>query len=350
MQPQGPQLQHHPVNQNNGNLKLNLSTEHIYSSSTMYQQQDNRLNSSFQQGPLPPPPPVKPGWRGQQPLQQQQQHQQPEQEVIPNDSLYGPPNGKPKFGTTNRQQQNVQAESGMAAWSSHGYLAKGGENKTSNAAEPPNGYVVLKRHGDGQMVTEQQSQSQPQSLPFLNDKPNTGDRKYFSVRGFSDMRNKHNDIAHNTMVQQDKYYSVDARYHGKVPQEVRTKLKENIRQAAQEQVRQQKASAVMSPYQTPPYPPYPHPPPAPPPRPSESSKPSGSRTSGSSLQNSKKMGGSVSWLEWTQQLQAYVAWVNSQLRKRPDLKPVQDLRSDLQSGEVLAQLIEIICKYLSPYL
>ena len=54
------------------------------------------------------------------------------------------------------------------------------------------------------------------------------------------------------------------------------------------------------------------------------------------------MSGSVSWLEWTQQLQAYIAWVNSQLRKRPDLKPVQDLRTDLQSGEVLAQLIEII--------
>ena len=49
-------------------------------------------------------------------------------------------------------------------------------------------------------------------------------------------------------------------------------------------------------------------------------------------------------MEWTQQLQAYIAWVNSQLRKRADLKPVQDLRSDLQSGEVLAQLIEIICE------
>ena len=60
------------------------------------------------------------------------------------------------------------------------------------------------------------------------------------------------------------------------------------------------------------------------------------------MQTSKKMSGSVSWLEWTQQLQAYIAWVNSQLRKRPDLKPVQDLRTDLQSGEVLAQLIEII--------
>ena len=58
-----------------------------------------------------------------------------------------------------------------------------------------------------------------------------------------------------------------------------------------------------------------------------------------------KNGNSVSWHEWTQQLQAYIAWVNSQLRKRPELKSVQDLRTDLQSGEVLAQLIEIICKY-----
>merc|ERR1719150_3258709 len=66
------------------------------------------------------------------------------------------------------------------------------------------------------------------------------------------------------------------------------------------------------------------------------------KDSTSNLQTSKKMSGSVSWLEWTQQLQAYIAWVNSQLRKRADLKPVQDLRSDLQSGEVLAQLIEII--------
>ena len=60
------------------------------------------------------------------------------------------------------------------------------------------------------------------------------------------------------------------------------------------------------------------------------------------MEKSKAMSGSVSWLEWTQQLQAYIAWVNSQLRKRPDLRSVQDLRTDLQSGEVLAQLIEII--------
>jgi len=32
--------------------------------------------------------------------------------------------------------------------------------------------------------------------------------------------------------------------------------------------------------------------------------------------------GSRSWSEWTQQLQAYVAWVNSQLRKKPGTKEV----------------------------
>ncbi|KAK4294508.1 hypothetical protein Pmani_032870 [Petrolisthes manimaculis] len=50
---------------------------------------------------------------------------------------------------------------------------------------------------------------------------------------------------------------------------------------------------------------------------------------------------SVSWMEWTQQLQAYVAWVNSQLRKRGG-PLITDLRRDLQSGVVFADLIEII--------
>ncbi|XP_009864522.1 PREDICTED: dixin-like, partial [Apaloderma vittatum] len=43
-----------------------------------------------------------------------------------------------------------------------------------------------------------------------------------------------------------------------------------------------------------------------------------------------------------QQLQAYVAWVNSQLKKKPAIKPVQDLRRDLQDGVILALLIEIV--------
>ncbi|XP_056400816.1 dixin isoform X2 [Hyla sarda] len=43
-----------------------------------------------------------------------------------------------------------------------------------------------------------------------------------------------------------------------------------------------------------------------------------------------------------QQLQAYVAWVNSQLKKKAGVSPVQDLRLDLRDGVVLAHLIEIV--------
>ncbi|MBN3310340.1 DIXC1 protein, partial [Amia calva] len=43
-----------------------------------------------------------------------------------------------------------------------------------------------------------------------------------------------------------------------------------------------------------------------------------------------------------QQLQAYVSWVNFQLKKKPRVKPVQDLRQDLRDGVILAHLIEIV--------
>ncbi|ESO93736.1 hypothetical protein LOTGIDRAFT_57277, partial [Lottia gigantea] len=43
-----------------------------------------------------------------------------------------------------------------------------------------------------------------------------------------------------------------------------------------------------------------------------------------------------------QQLDAYKAWVNSQLRKRPDSTPINDLRTDLRDGQILATLIEIV--------
>ncbi|XP_065426438.1 dixin isoform X6 [Chrysemys picta bellii] len=46
--------------------------------------------------------------------------------------------------------------------------------------------------------------------------------------------------------------------------------------------------------------------------------------------------------EPSQQLQAYVAWVNSQLKKKPAIKPVQDLRQDLRDGVILATLIELV--------
>lgn len=43
-----------------------------------------------------------------------------------------------------------------------------------------------------------------------------------------------------------------------------------------------------------------------------------------------------------QQLAAYVSWVNSQLKRKPGLQPIGDLRHDLQDGVVLVQLIEIV--------
>ncbi|XP_013858613.1 dixin isoform X2 [Austrofundulus limnaeus] len=43
-----------------------------------------------------------------------------------------------------------------------------------------------------------------------------------------------------------------------------------------------------------------------------------------------------------EQLAAYVSWVNSQLRRKPGLKAITDLRQDLQDGVVLVQLIEVV--------
>ncbi|KAM9846979.1 dixin-like [Aulostomus maculatus] len=43
-----------------------------------------------------------------------------------------------------------------------------------------------------------------------------------------------------------------------------------------------------------------------------------------------------------QQLATYVSWVNSQLRRKPGLRLIADLRRDLQDGLVLTQLIEIV--------
>ncbi|XP_071508896.1 dixin-like [Diadema antillarum] len=43
-----------------------------------------------------------------------------------------------------------------------------------------------------------------------------------------------------------------------------------------------------------------------------------------------------------QQLQAYVAWVNSQLKKRPGCHMVEDLRRDMQDGVALVHLVEIV--------
>ncbi|XP_078055099.1 dixin-like isoform X2 [Mustelus asterias] len=46
--------------------------------------------------------------------------------------------------------------------------------------------------------------------------------------------------------------------------------------------------------------------------------------------------------KFSQQLQSYVVWVNSQLKKKPGLNPVQDLRQDLRDGVVLTHLVEIV--------
>ncbi|XP_077402906.1 dixin-like isoform X2 [Vanacampus margaritifer] len=43
-----------------------------------------------------------------------------------------------------------------------------------------------------------------------------------------------------------------------------------------------------------------------------------------------------------QQLATYISWVNAQLKRKPGLKPIADLRRDLQDGVVLVQLIEIV--------
>lgn len=43
-----------------------------------------------------------------------------------------------------------------------------------------------------------------------------------------------------------------------------------------------------------------------------------------------------------QQLVTYVSWVNTQLKRKPGLKAISDLRHDLQDGVVLTHLIEIV--------
>lgn len=309
---------HSPNATQNSLDKMNLSAEHVYTR-------------------------PKPGWRPSKP---------DTEEAIPSDSLY---NGGQNGGQSWREKQFGSRPSlnGMAHWSSHGYLAKANENTMPNGPtmengynqsngnsglvspghnqmnSPPNGphdgYVVLRKQGD-QLVTG------PQSLPVHN---NPGERKYYSVKGYDSM-----------IMNDPKYLSMDPRYHSlkNLPPEIRARLRDNLRQVQQQETNgyqpvppvkpvQQMPSQVMMTTQQ-------QFAPAPPPR--------NDRNTMHNNQNNTNQNGtknSVSWQEWTQQLQAYIAWVNSQLRKRPELRPVQDLRTDLQSGEVLAQLIEIICKY-----
>ncbi|KAL5019595.1 hypothetical protein ScPMuIL_002487 [Solemya velum] len=48
------------------------------------------------------------------------------------------------------------------------------------------------------------------------------------------------------------------------------------------------------------------------------------------------------WKDWRKQLQAYIAWVNSQLKKKPGVRLVEDLRHDLRDGVALVQLVDIV--------
>ena len=50
------------------------------------------------------------------------------------------------------------------------------------------------------------------------------------------------------------------------------------------------------------------------------------------------------YLSLQQQLRAYVAWVNSQLKKRPGSRSIEDLRTDMQDGVALVHLIEVVGK------
>ena len=242
----------------------------------------------------------------------------------------------------------------MAHWSSHGYLARDSGQDQDQAP----GYVLLKRQGETMVTTR--SPQQPSSLPPVTTSTlpsshqqqlDTGN-KYFSVRGYKDFTNKVQekygaaglDTEHN-----QKYFSVDAKFlHQQGASDMKTKLRENLKVSNTPAYNNNSKPDLPQYYQPPPpphYPPYQRPPP-PQRQGSDLSKPVKPLTKpASNLESSRAMAGSVSWLEWTQQLQAYIAWVNSQLRKRPGLDAVQDLRTDLQSGETLAQLIEIICKY-----
>ena len=118
----------------------------------------------------------------------------------------------------------------MAHWSSHGYLAKGtSPNDQNNPTIPTSpkpgveGYVVLKRQGEHMITTLNQPQSLPinavpssqqnalgntlgnalaqqrfpaplQMISNTDNGNTTGvlDRKYYSVKGYGDMRSKHN--------------------------------------------------------------------------------------------------------------------------------------------------------------
>lgn len=284
--------------------------------------------------PLPPLNPLKPSWRNfrTQPVGESAGHQggtfmpqdnghtaDDEEEAIPSDSLYGYEGQNSSVSTAIYKSQtnswdkrfgSRQSLTELAHWSSHGYLAKGqAEGNKSSTFDKGSGYVVLKKQGNS-LVTSRNPRTSPQqplSLPVTGtqfDESGMEESKYCSVRGYKDFKQKHNDIEVNGQ-SKNSNFEPPQYHHPPMP-------------------------AGNSPYKRPP-----------PPLPNDPHTVNYNKVrSQTNLQS--QMSSSVSWGEWTQQLQAYIAWVNSQLRKKENVKPIQDLRSDLQSGEVLAQLIHII--------
>ena len=45
------------------------------------------------------------------------------------------------------------------------------------------------------------------------------------------------------------------------------------------------------------------------------------------------------------QVQAYVAWINSHLRKREGVKLLEDMQRDMSDGITLVNLVEVVCKF-----
>jgi hypothetical protein len=157
-----PNNNNNTISNNNNNvidrLRLNLSTEQIYSETEAH-------NTSLPNGnpktmlPPPPIPPSKPRW----------QQANEEEEAIPNDSLYANQDCKKNGSMSWKEKQFGSRPSlnGMAHWSSHGYLAKASDNtspasfENQDHANPSSGYVHLRKQGEQLMASRQQ----PQSLP-----------------------------------------------------------------------------------------------------------------------------------------------------------------------------------------
>lgn len=51
---------------------------------------------------------------------------------------------------------------------------------------------------------------------------------------------------------------------------------------------------------------------------------------------------SGAWVDWNNQLDAYMQWVNSQLKKKPGARLIEDLRNDTRDGVAFIDLISVI--------